>query len=440
MDTLPVELLDIIVQLCDYASKKNLRRMNKTFEDLTTHSIFGHHYTAMFDDSLLKFESIANSRLARHVNRLTYFNDTLPIYRKQQYMSNVDLRPAFHDFRKQRECEFPDEVQDWSRSFMDRTFVLSRAHDAWNLLPRHNLTKKLLERGWKEYSRLLKQQKGWGKNDQNARLQAAFMRLSNLVEVDVVRVTPEDRDASQWPVWRRLREDILLGPGDWREHYTARHERIDFGHVLETATLCLLEATAQRNRELVEGFKPVSVIRLQNDVSQPHSLVANWTNSLYGSAPESQQWAAQLIGPIPLADAFRHITTFTVRLADPGPSCPTHQMVAVWAQLHHFLSVASELRSLTLLLEGQLGVPRFDEDLDAWGGDEPAINIFKSKTVLWPHLEHLSLLIDCSSANLLRLLQLHSATLQSLEIHHSVLDDVPSFLSKLPKILALKHV
>lgn len=438
MDSLPVELLDNIVQFCDHASKKSLRQTTKTFENLATPSVFEHHYTAMFDDSLIKFESIANSRLAKHVNRLTYLNDTLPAFRKAQYLSSIDNRPDFFTFREQRKDDFPDEVRDWSINRTGRTDVFSRAWDAWEALERHNFTTKQLNQGWKEFSRLSKEQKQWGKIAQSSRIQAAFKKLPNLVEVDVVRASSENKAASQWPVWRRIRRDMLIGPDDWKEHVSASEEMIDFGKILETATLCLLEAIAQRNRE--KSGKPITAIRLQNDLSFPFSFVSNWTNSLYGTANDTRQWSSQLIGPLPLADAFLHITTFTVRFEDHADETLFSTLAAVWAQLHHFLSKASNLQRLTLLLEGDDNMPPFDEGLEDWDGEDPGINIFDSKTALWPQIQHLSLSINCSSTKLLGLLKIHADTLRSLEIRSSVFDDVPTLLEQIPQAVALEHV
>lgn len=438
MESLPVELLDQIVCFCDHASRKNLRRTSKAFEDRATPSVFEHHFTAMFDGSLFAFENIASSRLAKHVKRLTYFNDTLPKYNKKQYVASVDFRPEFHTFREQRKEEFPDEVRDVAAHASADVF--SRAYSAWEALPRHHLTKKELDQGWKEWQKLCKEQKRWGKDDQDQRFQSAFQKLPNLCEVEVVRAMFENPCTSEWPVWKRLRRSMLLGPDDWKEHMSPDEQTLDFGMVLETATLCLLEAVAQRNRERAVGVQPVSVIRIQNDLTHPLSLTANWTNSLYGTAPETRQWAKSLDGPLPLADAFRQLSTFTVRMEDSGEMTTSAQLAAVRAQLHHFLSVAPNLRRLTLILDGDLTMARFDEDLEDWGGEEPGINIFDSQSTLWPEIEHVSLSVNCNTDKMLRLLRLHSSTLRSLEIRNSTFDDVPSLLEQIPKILALDHV
>ncbi|EME87744.1 uncharacterized protein MYCFIDRAFT_75584 [Pseudocercospora fijiensis CIRAD86] len=436
MDSLPVELLAYVVEFCDHASQKQLRGVNKDWEDLTNPHVFAHIYIASFQAELSSFQTLACSRLAKYVKKLTYFTDTLPKLSKKTYQGCIDLRPDFHKFRNQNADKYPDEPRTVYRPHT-RNDVFSRAWDAWAELPRHSFTKKQINEGWEVYKRLFQEQKTWNANLQGQMLQQSFAKLPNLTEIEIARAMAETRSTSEWPLWSRIRQELLLGPDDWREQYTPEPDprKIDFP-VTEHAVLCLLEAIAQRNRVLVNdtdgACRPVTKLLLQHQFLDPSSLLANWSNSLYGTAPATREWAVSHTGRLPLATAFSNLTRLTMWLHFDDER-PFHFQASVFAQLHHFLYAASKLQTLILQIECP---DHFGEDLEDFNGTAPSANVFDTTVTIWPDITYLALSANVDTDKLLRFLYLHSKTIKHLRLTDMIVRDVPKLIDHLPSTIS----
>ncbi|KAF7186282.1 hypothetical protein HII31_12357 [Pseudocercospora fuligena] len=436
MDSLPTELLAHIVGFCDHGSQKQLRCLNRVWEDLTSSHVFAHIYLATFEAELLSFQTLANSRLAKHVKKLTYFTDTLPKLSKKTYQDCINFRPDFHKFRVQNADKYPDEAKkSLFSSLHTRDDVFSRAWDAWQALPRHSLTKKEISAGWAVYQQLLHEQKSWLDDVQGQILQQSFSKMPNLTEIELVRAMAETRSTSEWPLWSRIRGKLLIGPDDWREQYTPDERQIAFP-VTEHAILCLLEAIAQRNRALNDdtdsACKPVTKLLLQHQFLDHSSLISNWSNSLYGTAPETREWSFRHIGRLPLAAAFTNITTLTMWLHFDDER-PIHYQAMIFAQLHHFLYAATKLQTLTLQIECP---DQFDQDLEGFNGMAPSVNIFDTTTTIWPEITYLALSANVETDKLLAFLRLHSQTIKHLRLTDMVVRNVPKLIDQLPATIS----
>ncbi|KXT02785.1 hypothetical protein AC578_5400 [Pseudocercospora eumusae] len=436
MDSLPTELLAYIVEFCDHAAQKQLRCVNRLCRDLTSPQVFAHIYLATFEAELLSFQTLANSRLAKHVKKLTYFTDTLPKLSKKTYQDCINLRPDFHKFRIQNADKYPDEPSgSLYERLSTRDDVFSRAWDAWQALPRHSLTKKEINAGWAVYQQLLREQKSWLADLQGQILQQSFSKLPNLTEIELVRAMAETRSTSEWPLWSRIRRKLLIGPDDWREQYTPDERQLVFP-VTERAILCLLEAIAKRNRTRNDGtdsaYKPITKLLFQHQFLDHASLIANWSNSLYGTAPETREWSIRHLGRLPLAAAFTNITTLTMWLHFDDER-PIHYQAMLFAQLHHFLYAATKLQKLILQIECP---DQFDQDLEDFNGMAPSVNIFDTTTTIWPDITYLALSANVETDKLLNFLRLHSQTIKHLRLTDMVVRNVPILIDQLPSTIS----
>ena len=89
LQSLPDELLDLLLSYCEHPSQKHLRLVNHRISNITTPYVFEHVYIGLFAESLYKLGSIARSRLAYHVKKFTLYIDALPHWSQSEWEEHM---------------------------------------------------------------------------------------------------------------------------------------------------------------------------------------------------------------------------------------------------------------------------------------------------------------------------------------------------------------
>ena len=130
---------------------KALRLVNRRLRYLCDPEVFNHFFLGTFDDGLQHLCSLANSDLAKHVKKFTFYPDTLPDWNKGEWKAAARFN-----------CPSAS---------------------------RQNLTDDELEPIWVEFERLREEQYAWSYQVEGLVLQKHFAMLPNLEEVSIVAAT-----------------------------------------------------------------------------------------------------------------------------------------------------------------------------------------------------------------------------------------------------------
>ncbi|KAF4313115.1 chromatin modification-related protein eaf7 protein [Botryosphaeria dothidea] len=252
MDQLPEELLDLVIDECDFTSLKHLRCACRTLARLTAPHIFEHVHIGMFTDSLRKLCSIAaHADLHKMVKRLTYHGELLPYFEnRDEYAERIDMRPPFSLFY-QMYC-FQRGLPVLPSGDMRYREAKSAALAIWTKLPKVD-PELDLDVYFRDYQSIWEEQQEWGE-ERSAILRRAICNLPNLEAADVL--TQEmGMPKNHGPVWGRLLPCILQGPDDWK--FIDSNEEASLGVSLDGAQQIshLLKALCERTGRPVRSLK-----------------------------------------------------------------------------------------------------------------------------------------------------------------------------------------
>ena len=127
--------------------------------------------------------------------------------------------------------------------------------------PRHNFSKEQLDNGWRAFKKIRQRQREWRADVYSIIFKEAFGMLPNVVEASCIMATPFHGRTSGWPLWKRLKDQILVTPDDWMyasDYSTDTARAFLTGH----AALCLVEAIAFR--ATFAGTKHVEKLTVHN--------------------------------------------------------------------------------------------------------------------------------------------------------------------------------
>ncbi|KAJ9638969.1 hypothetical protein H2201_007437 [Coniosporium apollinis] len=434
MKQLPVELLEFIVEHCDFMSYKQLRLTCREFALVVTPYLYQHVHMGLFKYGLEKLLCIADHpNLHTMVKTFTFHADLLPPYETQQeWEHDIDLRPPFNEFLKtQMESrELPSLVS--KRSLDTRKL----ANETYGRLPRCTVDSEMLQGAWTNYRRLQKEQEGWDVDREGMILQGAICSFPNLAQASVSS-GHWGRRAMYEPVWRSLYPLILQTPDNWALHKAAsdrspRRYRSP-SLVLEGAKpmTCLLEAlslrnlrsTLSQNREYArESRRPVTSLKLTT--ISPHFWDQRFRPDWEVSMDGIERHVAAMSG------AFRYIQELHMNITYSMDNAPS-----IAASVRLFFKEASDLQKLHL---------EWTED-DSEG--EPAEETYYDllsviADVTWPNLYKVSLTLTTRQDNLIDFFKRHASTLRHLQLKDCSIREGfwQNIIEQIPHILSLETI
>lgn len=421
MERLPEELIALICDHCDHASVKNARFVDSRWRAASTPATFEHFYMGLFGSGVLKLECLAKSPLRKYVKRFTIYSDILPDWTKESWKKAIDHRPPFSEwlapFRAQATGE-QGRLNQTSQSLLNYNPAKN-----YESLPRHDLSDEQLEIGYAAYKSCVRDQIHWRKNSLGIAFKEYFAMLPNLIEAKVQCVTPFEGRTNDWPVWKALREYILVGPDDWM--YSTDFQETNYAYLSGHAALSLLEAVAYRAS--FSGTKQLTSLHIHSAHLDPYRRLMNEAsgtileNNLYNS------------GIHQLHEGFRHLTRLHLHV----PHATLSARLSGSSMAHEtmeFSRLARQLRSLTL----RYGDDELSPDDDA--SQLEALFRDGSENLLWPEIRHLALATNVPSDILIGFLRNHSKTLDSLELRDMLVLGVDSALEQIPQVVELQHV
>jgi len=414
LESLPAELLDLVIGHCEHTALKNLRITNHRLHDFATPLVFSTIYFApcKFEDQLTNLSNIVHSEkdLGRHVTHVHFYADLLFLPEElEDFISLVD-----DDSLANGACQ--DEVE------LARVFDIYKKY----IHQQHNST-----RNHEQYRR---------------RFQEVLSSLPNLRSAKVA-VLSDDEDMQQVPVWNRLNKE-LLGTTMIYEDYRDNAQLMAW---TTQVNLHLLEALGARSA--IAGTSPVRDLELTVQANcrltaiQRGHVREDFTTSDAAYPPEIPTRFSTLL------DAFTHLTTLDLHIPHPAndqPVRPCHMndRIAmrrlVGAEWSTILLAASSLQRL-----------RFAYEPYSTAG--PAPSMFRKlaehaphalsplpapatgKTP-WPQITHLDLTINAPPTTLLPFLALLAPSLKNLTLRDMYVFDAHALIAELPKVVKLQQV
>ena len=430
MDSLPAELLDLIIAQCEHSALKNLRGVNRRYRNLSTPLVFEQFYMGMFEDSLDILFDLSKSPLAKHVKTFTFYSDVLPQWDRKTWEESIDNRP---DGRFTEAIELPIRISAGTSKAQRPPWPYDENArlNWWDTVPRHQFTTKQLDRGWKAYRLMQKEQQRWGKDIRRLLFKEHFARFPNLVEATVAPTAPFQGRISKWPVWRRLREKMLVSPDDWiyskeniGDGLPSYVRACTSGH----AALVLLEAIGFRAS--FAGTKHINklTVHTTHHGSFKHLMGYELERTAERRALGFESRFHEI------GEGFRNIQQLDLRVPHAAKS-NTVGGEAAGIEIVAILLASRRLRRLNLSYD--------DDDTGLSSLPYPATSslapLFTSSP-RWKQLKYLSLSIDVPHTLLLPFFRTLSPSLKSLELRDMVVEDVGELISGIPKILHLEHV
>lgn len=331
MDELPPELIELIIQQCDFASIKHMRLVAKPFEHIATPLVFRDFYAAFFAYSLDNIGHVANSRVAQHVKHLTIWADILPDWEQHEWLRESGDRPNFSAWKARRKehiaadclkthqtavklyaCLDGDIEGGLCEECVGRIEDLREEYTESFLFPALDQ----LEKAWNRFCQLKDEQ--WTRITEDVHgimLKEHLCRLPNLESVAVKPVTAlSENRLENLPVWKALRKDILVSPENWVESSGPETDDLYDEHLHNTDLLgrvlqWTLEAVGQRAQ--FSGTKQVRRLDiLQADAIPFKELMRAAADGSRTSANPLAQGARFQT----MVEAFSHVRDLTFEL------------------------------------------------------------------------------------------------------------------------------
>ncbi|KAK5683599.1 hypothetical protein LTS10_005132 [Elasticomyces elasticus] len=393
MDELPPEMLELVARECDFASLKQLRLVNKHISTVTTPIVFEHSYMGYFPYCLESFCELARSPLAKHVKAFTFFADLIPDWGRWNWQARVNATPGF---TVETAIFYSDDQ---------------------------------LEEAWKRYEVLRASQLSWTEQDDSFTFKRHFDMLPNVNEAHLVHANMSPWTQDPPPVWKTIREVILVSPWDWRSIERNSRNR---NNLLEgQPALCLFEAIGYRARS--SDIRQITTLTIHRKHYQSYMDLYGTTFAKGGNGRTEPSSPAHYLRYRDILEAFKPLEE--IRFAHFEARGVG---VAAAQELSNLLRQAKKLRRLDVRF-GQYNV-----SADSRGDQEEAtsasLEASSDPSGHWPDLKHLSLNMNVTYPGFLEFLRQHRATLRSLELRNMIVGKAPALLHEIPKVLRLDHV
>lgn len=421
MDRLPEELIALICEFCDHASLKNARLVDSRWKEISTPATFSHFYMGLFGYGVTKLERLAKSPLARHVKRFTIYSEVLPDWNKTAWQRAIDSRPPFSQWLAPIRAVATREQASLNPVLQSlREYNLAENYES---LPRHTFSDEQLEMGYAAYRSCVRDQINWRKNSLGIAFKEYFAMLPNVIEAKVQCTTPFAGPTNQWPVWKALRQYILVGPDDWM--YSTDFQEANYAYLSGHAALSLLEAVAYRAS--FSGTQHLKSLYVHSAHLDPYRRLMNEAS---GTIFEHE---FHNLGIHQLHEGFRHLNKLCLHIPHATISARLNGS-SMAKETMEFLRLARQLRSLDL----RYGDDELSPDDDA--SQLETLFLDGSENVLWPDVKHLALATNVPAEILIGFLRNHAKSLESLELRDMLVHDVDLALVQIPKVVQLQHV
>lgn len=219
METLPLELLDHILEHCDHSSLKRLRLVARHLTDKCTPRVFENFYMAEFLESLDKLLALSKSSLSKHVKSVTYFCDFLPLWSREEWETSMNFCCSASCSNTSSQHLIPQSGFEYIRlrGRVEKDFLTwESCHDAAveEYQPprmKHTFTEGELELGWATFKLLKRTQRDWRHAEEGLAFQKAFAAFPHLTEVTATAHNPALDDCKildQIATWDMLGIDV----------------------------------------------------------------------------------------------------------------------------------------------------------------------------------------------------------------------------------------
>ncbi|KAI7239411.1 hypothetical protein KC330_g1976 [Hortaea werneckii] len=450
MDGLPPELIELIIQQCDFASLKHMRLVAKPFEHIATPLVFRDFYAAFFAYSLNNIGKVADSRVARHVKNLTIYADFLPDWVHSEWREEIDDRPSFSTWKATRKdfivanCLENHQTAVKLYACLDGEGALCeeclgrmenlRVEYKKNFpLP----TLEQLEKAWNRFCQLKDEQ--WNsltKDIHGIMLKEHLSRLPNLESVAVTPAMAPKEEIKNLPVWKSLQREILVSPKNWMQisgpglHDTFDGVRVHNPEFFSSPLQWTLEAVGHRAQFSGTG-QVKRLVLLHNDLTPLEEVIRA------AASNTSENPLAQSVRFQTVVEAFSHVQdlTFEFPYAGDGEEAYGRQFRDEAVELLHAAKnlAVLQLQYLDYDLDQSSMTTQFSMDFDL--SDRFADREGNPDAFRWPHLTSLSPSTNVKAEPFLAFLAAHSTTLRSLTLIDMDLGDVQKVLSAIPSVL-----
>ena len=256
-------------------------------------------------------------------------------------------------------------------------------------------------------------------------LKELFARLPNVIHAIATFAMPSTGKVANQPIWKRLRDRILVSPDDWI--HDKAYSDTEKGICLSgCSTLSFLEAVEFRSS--FAGTKPLETVTIHSAHAGAYGDVVRTSLNL-GNAPlilqSVHKWDAQLTK---IAMGFRQLRYLHLRVQHLSLEHETGM------ELIALLTAAKELRSLQLEYS-----EHGDDGVKTVLAQDSLMTVFESDRP-WPHLQHLGLSINMLGSVLSPLLDNLALTLRSLELRNMLVYGVTAVIGQIPETLSLERV
>jgi hypothetical protein len=387
---LPAELVDCILDECDFLSLKALRGSDRYLNALTSPRVFEEIYIALFPYSLDNFCQLAKSSQARHVKKLAFLSDVLP-----------------------------NERSAWERARGDQS------SDALRDEPK-KAPSTLSENDLFEASMLArKEQNIWLGDDARLRFKEHFSLLPNIVEAQTINFTPGLGSYDEGPVWRQILQRTSIGPSMWASNEDTGSPRSSSRVELSgQALICLLEAVGYR--ATFAGVKHMRTLRL-NTSFLDCPLYDFDPHRSGGTVYVKQRWASRWQH---VQEGFKHLTEFSFRFTPPV-SPDSLPMLSDPMDALLLRAILEPLHSATKLQSVHLHAPMSTSLLGS------CVNPKRHRP---PPVSHLHLSMFMWHADLYDILEHQGSRLQSLTLCEIAIHDLDRLSMSLRKLGHLKNL
>ncbi|KAI7485410.1 hypothetical protein KC351_g3939 [Hortaea werneckii] len=448
MDVLPPELIELIIEQCDFSSLKHMRLVTKRFEHLATPLVFRDFYAAFFAYSLGNIGKVADNRVAKHVKNFTIYADFLPNWEQDEWRRERDRRPSFLSWKARRKklivagCLRTHQAANKLYDCLDGDIEGGLCEECLGRIEnvRVEYDKEFAywpgsEQAWTRFCQLKDEQ--WNSLTEDVHgimLKEHLSRLPNLESVAVKPALGPGEEIKNLPVWKSLHREILVSPKNWMHisgpelHDTFDGQSVHNPEFLSSPLQWTLEAVGHRAQFSGTG-QVKRLLLLHNDLTPLKEVI----RAAVKASSTSDNPLAQGVRFQTVVEAFSHVSDLTFEFPYTGEAEEAYggQFRDEAVEL---LNAAKNLKILKLqyqeeeLDESSMSM-RFD--LSGHFADlESNPDAFR-----WPHLTLLSLSTNVKAEPFLAFLAAHSTTLRSLTLVEMDLGDVQKVLSAIPHVL-----
>lgn len=386
-DMLPPEVLNIVLEACEFGILKNVRTLNNALHDLVTPMIFSDVWLGLFDYSIDNLQAIANStHLAPLVKNVFVCGGWMRAMSFEQWQRYLDV-PGLRAYETSKTWSSYDRMPQFNK----------RKSEESKSARRGGLTDAELARHWFLYRDLAEQQRSWLKLPKRRdQLRKSLAELSNIKHIELRSPMAQFEGPKPDPIWLDLWSQTLILTS-W---HPERHRQDNL-----VALLSLLGCY-----QLSKRRPPAQSLRL----TVWDTMLAEYFTG---------QWKPEFCKDLHVVTPFTRVTSLELRLVLNGEEDGDKRTQTAITGVARWLRAAPQLKKLSIDVNG---------DFDYWSRS--------MKDITLPKLEQLDVSLESDEEDLAGWLGKHSRTLQYLTLGYlriyggsseSLITRIPSLLPEL---------